>query len=799
MTPAVGPDAPRVHYSFVVDAPGRFGYQAYLLARSLIELGAVPADGISAHLVAGTDGTVEQLLHGLGIATHWVEAFGHPYCNRLQQLPHLANVDADQLVLLDTDLFAIRPLEMPPDGVIWGKMVDAPHPPLEILQAIYQRAAVRLDEAEADVIPGGTARGNFNGGLYIVPKGLLASLASAWTRWARWSLHQIELYGQWHANVDQVSFALAAAELDLPIGRLAREFNTPTHLGPLAMGGTPALLHYHRNMDGQLFLRPSGEQKVDAAVGVANEAIRSWRRADLVYPLFSKARSDLFPSLPATASDEEAATRSPTSASDNRPGGTVTVVIPAYRPGARFVGVLESLAAQTYTDVLIRVSLDHSPGHILPDLPDLRGKRLEFIQQPQRLGWVSNVNALLGTVTTPFFVILAHDDQLSPRYIEQAVDVLERHPSVVVAHGTVRHHGIREGDVDSAPSISGDRMQRVMKLFERGPHKSALGYRGVVRSELLSHGLRLRARRSDGMFANDLLSFEIIVHGDSVSIPDIFFDKFTDPGGLSRDYHHRTYEQRAAMLADNLACLVDVVKDAGFPEDEQIEIAWRYANWLLGLQGNWNVVSEERNSDNETYASVRPAIALFAAQAVLSAAGPEATGKPSAGPLADAPVNVAPANPSTRVGAPARSRLRSARRWLSRNGQRALLRLPHPLRSNPLFDPDWYRERYADVAEARANPYRDYWRRGIGLGRDPNALFDTDWYLAQYPDVDASGMDPLDHYVRFGAREGRDPGPEFDTDSYLSSYPDVAENGMNPLLHYLRYGEAEGRSPLGHR
>jgi hypothetical protein len=1142
LTGAAAGEVPHVHYSFVVDAPGRYGYQAYLLTRSLIEFGGVSPDQISAYLVAGTDGAVDDALRAHSISTRWVEPFGHPYCNRLQQLACLTSIRSDWFVLLDTDMFAIRPLELPPgDEVVWGKMVDAPNPPVDILGSIYERAQLRMDEAEADVIAGQTVRGNFNGGLYVVPRRHLMPLADAWLRWARWSLDHIALFAQWHANVDQVSFALAVAELDLPIGTLGREFNAPTHLGPVTVSRTPAVLHYHQNVDDQLFLKPSGDPGIDAAVSMANETIRRWRRSDLSNALFWSARYDLFPSLgsgrgsrgsalqakryairrltallaldsvvdigggdgvtlegladgmahyatdvSATAADAymtrnpsaswvmsdiivepspeadlavcldvvihlsdphryrmavanamasgrratlisgfdrpprspgtltyfhrsllEEIERRPTAVaypvlaydeltayvvqvdaetghpSDVQPatlrrsipltedpfalfecvhvsrndlgffpddaaacvgypwllrqirdlkapglrildvgpeetvlplllrrdghlvdtvasqpetkaggpfdlvyslevsigptaatrrsrfaqlatlliaggnlmltlklrpltrrldgGGSleevltdlesvgfevsdvqshdllpdsafgvalisakrgsaqltastaghtasnasVTVLVPAYRPGMRFVGLLESIAAQTYGDVVIRVSLDHAPSHSMPQLPDLRGRRLEVIEQPERLGWVGNVNAMLRTVDTPYFALLMHDDQLSPRYLEAAVGVLERDPSVVVAHGTLRHHGIRDGEVEFAPSISGDRMQRLMACLERGPHETGLGWRGVVRSALLQDGLRLRTRRSDGMLSNVLMAFEMLVYGESASVPDIYYDKFTDPDGLSRDYHQRTYEQRSEMLADNLACLVDVVTEAGFSEQEQTEVIWRYANWLLGLQGNWNVVGEERNSDSQSYAAVRPAIARFVANALISAgryrrvndplgqrAEPQPSGPPSAGAI---------------------TVLRSARRWLSRTGRSGLLRLPHQFRSNPLFDADWYRERYADVGDGLAKPYADYWRHGIAAGRDPNPLFDTDWYLAQNPDVQANGMDPLDHYFRFGAREGRDPGPEFDTDWYLARYPDVAENGMNPLLHYLRHGEAEGR------
>ena len=72
-------------------------------------------------------------------------------------------------------------------------------------------------------------------------------------------------------------------------------------------------------------------------------------------------------------------------------------------------------------------------------------------------------------------------------------------------------------------------------------------------------------------------------------------------------------------------------------------------------------------------------------------------------------------------------------------------------------------------------------------------LFDTDWYRSQYPDVAAAGLDPIRHFFDNGAREGRNPNAFFETSWYVSTNADVAASMMNPFLHYLLYGAREGR------
>lgn len=72
-------------------------------------------------------------------------------------------------------------------------------------------------------------------------------------------------------------------------------------------------------------------------------------------------------------------------------------------------------------------------------------------------------------------------------------------------------------------------------------------------------------------------------------------------------------------------------------------------------------------------------------------------------------------------------------------------------------------------------------------------LFDAQWYRREYPDVALTGLDPVDHYLALGAELRRDPGPMFSTRFYLEHYADIAASGLNPLLHYLQHGAREGR------
>lgn len=74
------------------------------------------------------------------------------------------------------------------------------------------------------------------------------------------------------------------------------------------------------------------------------------------------------------------------------------------------------------------------------------------------------------------------------------------------------------------------------------------------------------------------------------------------------------------------------------------------------------------------------------------------------------------------------------------------------------------------------------------------SLFNADYYRTTYPDVAAAGVDPLEHYLNQGWHEGRNPSLDFSTTGYLDVYSDVRSQAINPLLHYYKHGNAEGRA-----
>lgn len=71
---------------------------------------------------------------------------------------------------------------------------------------------------------------------------------------------------------------------------------------------------------------------------------------------------------------------------------------------------------------------------------------------------------------------------------------------------------------------------------------------------------------------------------------------------------------------------------------------------------------------------------------------------------------------------------------------------------------------------------------------DREHIFDADWYRAQYVDVADYGQNPLDHYRKYGFAEGRKPCKEFDANWYANTYIENGDAGIS-LTHYLLEGQ----------
>jgi GT2 family glycosyltransferase len=133
------------------------------------------------------------------------------------------------------------------------------------------------------------------------------------------------------------------------------------------------------------------------------------------------------------------------------------------------------------------------------------------------------------------------------------------------------------------------------------------------------------------------------------------------------------------------------------------------------------------------------------------------------------------------------------------------------LRTTPYFDPEWYLQRYPDVADAIAAgqwlcPLHHYLANDTPTEFDPLPLFSERYYLTRYPDIrnaveTGRHRNGYEHFLRSGARELRSPSESFDLHYYVTAHRSVRtdlEGGAAPhgFAHYLTIGREAALAAL---
>lgn len=296
----------KIAFSCAVDAKPRFEWQAFILAHSLLKnTGCEPSD-IKIHCLPGVSQAFQLAMRKLGVGLIVIEPFeGHPYCNKIQQCFSSAFDGYDRVMLLDCDLYFTAPPVFEADAVFSAKIVDLPNPPLAILEAVYRAAGMNQPEPSLVGCPilddELTLANNFNGGLYVIDRMLLAQLGAAWKEYAIWLLGHMDLLGDYGQHVDQVAMALALSRLQVQTKPLSARDNFPVHLEegrilPLAQGGLN-VIHYHNNLlpDGRI--KPTNIPEIDQQIVQANLEIQAVLRDEFDNELFWSMRYELFPEL----------------------------------------------------------------------------------------------------------------------------------------------------------------------------------------------------------------------------------------------------------------------------------------------------------------------------------------------------------------------------------------------------------------------------------------------------------------------------------------------------------------------
>lgn len=248
----------------------------------------------------------------------------------------------------------------------------------------------------------------------------------------------------------------------------------------------------------------------------------------------------------------------------------LTICIPAFNAAGFIDRTIGCAQDQTYPHVRILISVDRSEDDTAAICRAFAAndRRIEVIEQSERLGWAGNLNRLLERVETPFFFTYFHDDLIAPQYCETLRAILVERPELASTHCDVELFGDLEAHKPGA-DYEGPLAQRLISLWATPRRGSPL--RSMVRSERVGADYRLSERAVGSFLPGLTLLMRMMAAGPAARCPQTLYRRWQRKGGLTDGWNRLPLGQ----LVEGWAA--EIADAAGFFEHLPIQAADRSA------------------------------------------------------------------------------------------------------------------------------------------------------------------------------------------------------------------------------
>jgi glycosyltransferase involved in cell wall biosynthesis len=261
----------------------------------------------------------------------------------------------------------------------------------------------------------------------------------------------------------------------------------------------------------------------------------------------------------------------------------VTICVPAYNSADVIGETLQSIAAQTYRNIRVLISLD--PSCDATDrvcAPFLADPRFRLVRQAERLGWPNNVNWLLDQVRTDYYCIIFHDDVIDPDYVARLMRCLRREPDVLCAYPLLKHFGNTPSETHIA-GLDGEKFERALHFFSLP--LNSVPIRGLTRIEALRRGLRLREMETGGYIAEALYVFELALLGKSRRVKRTSYHSRYRPGSVSKEWQKWSADRKRAGWRNLLREFRAIIMRQDFTDLQRGALLEAALPWAYQLQG----------------------------------------------------------------------------------------------------------------------------------------------------------------------------------------------------------------------
>ena len=201
----------------------------------------------------------------------------------------------------------------------------------------------------------------------------------------------------------------------------------------------------------------------------------------------------------------------------------VSIGVPVYNEGKWLRGALDSLLAQEFRDFELIISDNASTDETHDICMEYvsRDPRVRYYRNEKNLGGARNFNRVFELSQGEYFMVSAADDRRHPAFLSRCVEVLNRHPSVVLVYSQTvliddkgDCHGFMPGSLDTRGYDALSRYHLVMWGYIYGNHVY-----GLIRADALK-----KTRLFLNTFGNDrVLLLELSLLGEFAYIPEALF------------------------------------------------------------------------------------------------------------------------------------------------------------------------------------------------------------------------------------------------------------------------------------
>lgn len=256
--------------------------------------------------------------------------------------------------------------------------------------------------------------------------------------------------------------------------------------------------------------------------------------------------------------------------------GCVTIGVPVYR-GKRFLDeALNSVLNQTHEDFRVVISVDEPD----PESEEICGKflkdtRFRMVVQPQRLGWMGNMNWLMSQVETEFWHLQEQDDVIEPHFLEVLVEHARANPAAATVYPDIRVFGAKDFPIVQQSLLGSAYLRQMTLLYER---HQGVALVGLSRADALRAAGGIPGNEVENFLAETAWMAAMARWGELHRVPGEFFRKRIHGGNTLLEWF--TWPKDKRLAAWQCHCLGMIEQALQIESNEQE----RRLLWLAAVE-----------------------------------------------------------------------------------------------------------------------------------------------------------------------------------------------------------------------